>query len=101
MSSIEVRHINKSTEIYGRKNRITNLPTVADEANDAAEDDDPLEDGEDWLYLTIPTRRSSTGTSSVIPPVSSGHSSPSAMESSLSSPASGVDDTSITIWDPN
>jgi hypothetical protein len=36
---------------------------VADEANDAAEDDDPLEDGEDLLYLTIPIRRSSTGTS--------------------------------------
>ena len=54
---------NKLTEIYiGRKNRITNLPTVADEANDAAEDDDPLEDGGDLLYLTILTCRSSTGT---------------------------------------
>jgi hypothetical protein len=36
---------------------------VTDEANDAAEDDDPLEDGEDLLYLTIPTCHSSTGTS--------------------------------------
>jgi hypothetical protein len=36
---------------------------VTDEVNDAAEDDDPLEDGEDLLYLTIPTRHSSTGTS--------------------------------------
>jgi len=53
---------------------------VADEANNAAKDDDPLEDGEDSLYLTIPTRLSSTGTSSIIPPVGSGHSSPSAME---------------------
>jgi hypothetical protein len=36
---------------------------VADEANNAAENDDPLEDGEDLLYLTIPTHCSSTGTS--------------------------------------
>src|SRR6267154_2447179 len=58
---------NKLTEIYiGRKNRITNLPTVADKANDAAEDDDPLEDGGDLLYLTIPTHRSSTGTSKIL-----------------------------------
>ena len=68
---------------------------MADEANDAAEDDDPLEDGEDSLYLTMPTHHSSSGTSSIIPPVGSGNSSPSAMESSLSGPASGVDDTSI------
>ena len=68
---------------------------MADEANDAAEDDDPLEDGEDSLYLTMPTHRSSSGTSSIIPPVGTGNSSPSAMESSLSGPASGVDDTSI------
>jgi hypothetical protein len=68
---------------------------VADEANDAAEDDDPLEDGEDSLYLTMPTHRSSSGTSSIIPPLGSGNSSPSAMESSLSGAASGVDDTSI------
>ena len=52
---------------------------MADEANDAADDDDPLEDGEDSLYLTMPTHRSSSGTSSIIPPVGTGNSSPSAM----------------------
>src|SRR6267154_2716374 len=58
---------NKLTEIYiGRKNRITNLPTVADEANDAAKHDDPFEDGGDVLYLTIPTRCSSTGRSKIL-----------------------------------
>ena len=58
---------NKLTEIYvGRKNKITNLPTVADKANDAAKDDDPLEDGGDLLYLTILTRCSSTGTSKML-----------------------------------
>ena len=68
---------------------------MADEANDAAKDGDPLEDGEDLLYLTMLTHRSSSGTSSIIPPVGSGNSSPSAMESSLSGTASGIDDTSI------